>query len=260
MPTEPSRPDEPKWKVYERVRASIERSFGDCQVSYDRKVIGRRSGVERQVDVWLSASVGDGHEIGIAIECKHNEDRPVDIKAVDALYGFIDDVGAAHGVLISNSGFTGGARARADGMNVSLKHVSLEDAERRLESLGTPKLKVLTVDEVDDFDWDEFVDIQLCEVPGCRGEVYWESGLWELHDPERDEAPDSAGFCGACHSFHIECGNCGEMSYYEEDDEIECDGCEQTWELELDRKGAGIISIRRTPQLDEGDEDETDVE
>jgi len=258
MPIAPAQSDEPKWKLYERVRASIEKSFGDCGVTYDHKVKGRRSGVERQVDVWLSASVGDGHAIGIAIECKHRWPRPVDIQAVDALYGFIDDVGAVRGVLISNSGFTEGALARADGANVSLRHVSFEDAERRLEALSTPKLKVLTVEEVDEFDWDELVDVQRCEVSGCWGEVRWEHGLWELDDPERDEAPDSAGFCGSCHSFHIECGNCGEVSYYEEEDEVTCDSCEQSWELNLDRKGAGVISICRKLQSQNDDDDEDD--
>src|ERR1700730_4534356 len=85
---------EPDWKIYEKSIAHIEESYDNCKVSQNHKVTGRRSGTERQVDVWLEAVVGDNHVVTVAIECRRYSGRPVSIKDIDALYGFLDDVGA----------------------------------------------------------------------------------------------------------------------------------------------------------------------
>src|ERR1700719_3842677 len=96
----------PKFLVYEKAVARLKESFGDCEVNHDHKIVGRRSGVERQVDIWLSTTVGGKHGVNVVVECKCHETTPVAIKDVDAFYGFLDDVGANKGVLISNTGFT----------------------------------------------------------------------------------------------------------------------------------------------------------
>jgi hypothetical protein len=60
---------DPKWRIYERAAAELEASYPDCHVIHDHKVIGRRSGKERQVDVWINGLVGP-HDINIAVECR----------------------------------------------------------------------------------------------------------------------------------------------------------------------------------------------
>ncbi len=119
---EPLPPDieaEPDWKIYEKAIAHIEESYDNCKVTQNHKVTGRRSDLDRQVDVWLEAEIGDNHVVTVAIECRRYSDRPVSIKDIDAFYGFLDDVGANKGVMISHSGYTDGARKRAEGAGCS---------------------------------------------------------------------------------------------------------------------------------------------
>lgn len=51
------------------------------------------------------------------------------IKDIDAFCGFIDDVGANKGVLISDSGFTEGAIKRAAAADIKLTTMTLREAE-----------------------------------------------------------------------------------------------------------------------------------
>ena len=85
-------------------------AYPDWHVIHEYKVVGRRSGIECQVDVWGTGLVGP-HEVNIAVECRCYQGR-VGIKDVEAFYSFLDDVGANKGVIISDSGFTSGARSR----------------------------------------------------------------------------------------------------------------------------------------------------
>jgi hypothetical protein len=66
-----------------------------------------------------------------------------------------------------------------------------------------------------------------CQNPGeCYGgTIGW---CW------KDDLGTVAGTCDSCGTFHIKCGNCGELSYYHEDRTVQCDGCEVRWELSLE--------------------------
>jgi hypothetical protein len=59
LPGEELSEPEPDSKVYESTIAHIEESYKNCKVTRNYKPIGRRSGVKRQVDVWLDAKIGD---------------------------------------------------------------------------------------------------------------------------------------------------------------------------------------------------------
>jgi restriction endonuclease len=200
--------DEPKWLVYQKAVAQLKASYGDCEVVHDYKILGRPSGVERQVDIWFSTSIGGKHGVTVAVECKCHVTTPVSIKDVDAFYGFLDDVGANKGVLVSNTGFTEGAKRRADGCNLELETLTLEEAE--------------------DFEWAEYLSDN-CQVWG--GECLAGQIRWELENSEGDRA----GYCSECGSLHIKCAECGAVVAYDRD-EINCDGCDVKWELER-RKG-----------------------
>ena len=65
MPDElpPDAEPEPNWKTYENSIARIERTYENCKVTQNHKIVGRRSGVPRQVDVWLEAEIGDDHTV-----------------------------------------------------------------------------------------------------------------------------------------------------------------------------------------------------
>ena len=85
-----------------------------------------KSGVARQIDVWVTGSVA-GCEIQVAIECKFHNDK-VDINLIDSFIGMLQDIGAHKGVFITTTGFTSGAEGRAKAADISLKIMSLEDA------------------------------------------------------------------------------------------------------------------------------------
>jgi len=156
----------------------------------DHKVVGRSSGIERQVDIWVTGPVA-GHDISIAIECRDYSSK-VGIKDVEAFHGFIEDVGADRGVIITPTGFTKGARRRA----------------------GRIELKTLTLEEADDFDWsayweqewqEEHVQFYACKTGLCSGSIGW----------ERDEGSGKAGYCGTCGAFHIWCHRCNGVCTYD---------------------------------------------
>lgn len=217
---EPEGKPDPKWLVYQKAVAQLKESFGDCEVLHDHRVMGRRSGIERQVDIWLSATVGGKHVVTVAVECKCFEASPVQIKEVDAFYGFLDDVGANKGVLISNTGFTDGAKRRADSSMLELQTLTLEEAE--------------------EFDWADFIDVGavVCMSHNdCQNVV-----RMSLSDGEGS----SAGLCDDCDSLHISCGECGKIAMYDEEEFIKCAGCKNHWWfLRVEENEVTELSIRR---------------
>ena len=226
VPSEPIEP-EPKWKKYEKVIAAIEKSYSDCTITHDRKIIGRRSQVERQVDVWLEAKVGHDHTVTVAVECRCYEDTPVAIKDIDAFYGFLDDTGANKGVIISNSGFTEGAKARAD--------------------QGDIELKTLTFEEAEEFAWGDYLT-DSCDAYGCWGGTIGWRGF--------GEECSEWGYCNNCGSFHIRCRNCGTLGSYNESNYVQCSGCPMTFHL-IKEKGDTYRIVEIPPDDDEClDEDE----
>lgn len=226
-PPEQPLPDieaEPDWKLFEKAIARIEESYKNCKVTRNYKPVGNLSGVPRQVDVWLSAKIGDNHEVTVAIECRRYNDRPVSIKDVDAFCGFLEDVEANKGVMISHSGFTEGAQKRAEGAGI--------------------ELKVLTLEQAEEFDWEEFVQ-DYCQMEYCFGTIQWDN----------QNGDSEAGHCHNCGTFYIRCGNCGEVSWYNEWDIEEC-VCGMKWRV-LKEKGmtCGIEELG-LPEEDEEEEEE----
>ncbi|MGB9254063.1 MAG: restriction endonuclease [Candidatus Korobacteraceae bacterium] len=202
---------EPRWKLYESAIAHIEESAGNATVIRNHKVLGRQTGKERQVDVWLEVVVGNEHRVCVAIECKCYDDRPVSIKDIEAFISFLEDVGAHKGVMISHSGFSEGALKRAEPANVELKTLTLEEAE--------------------EFDWDEYV-ADSCETDGCFGTIAWQFS----------DRSSEAGYCSRCGTFHVRCGGCGNLSWYDESRFIKCDGCDMRWRLAFDEGMASDIT------------------
>jgi hypothetical protein len=213
---------EPDCKLYESAIAEIEESCENCEVKRNYKPVGKLSGVQRQVDVWLSTKVGDDHEVTVAIECRRYN-KPIAIKDVEAFVGFLEDVGANKGVMISHSGYTDGAQKRAKAAGI--------------------ELKILTLEEAEDFDWDEFVR-DPCQVGDCFGNISWAFS----------DGGSEAGYCDTCGSFHIRCGNCGELSWYNEGGVESCSGCDMSWSLQKEK--GETVGIKELPPEEEPDHEE----
>jgi hypothetical protein len=111
QPPKTSKPTKNDGSAYEAIVAKVHRDFGDdSRILEDETIIGK-SGIPRQCDVTIRKMVC-GYEVLIIIECK-DYSRRVDMPKVDAFEGFLDDVGGHKGILISDTGFTEGALARA---------------------------------------------------------------------------------------------------------------------------------------------------
>lgn len=222
--------DHPLWALYEAVIARLE-ADDDCTVLPDHHVVGRESRVTRQVDIWIEGRVGGlGHRTTIAVECKKYEPkRKLGIKDVDAFYGFLKDVGATLGVLVTTSSFTHGAEARAKGAEI--------------ETL------VIPYEEALELEWDELLRERCATLSNCRGTIGW-----AYHEKRRESI---YGLCHECGSFHIRCGFCGEYdSYAESEGYIACcnPDCRGVFTINYDN---GVI-VGLVARLMEEDEPEND--
>ena len=90
----------------------------DAEVLHDVKMVGRRTGQKRQIDVLVHERVGQ-YDINIIIDCKDYK-KPVDVKGVEEFAGLLDDVGAQKGVLVCPVGFSDTAKTRAAGLQIDL--------------------------------------------------------------------------------------------------------------------------------------------
>jgi hypothetical protein len=84
------------------------------------RIMGR-SGTDRQIDVLITGTVG-AFGVKILVDSK-NYASPVDIKDVESLIGMVGDVGANLGVIVCPSGYTAGAKKRAETSGIQLYEV-----------------------------------------------------------------------------------------------------------------------------------------
>jgi Restriction endonuclease len=91
----------------ERTSSSFTTSSNGCSStapSLNDKIMGRESGLEREIDVSIRTTVGD-EELLYIVQCKDRAKRPADIVILGEFSAVIRDVGAAKGFLICTSGF-----------------------------------------------------------------------------------------------------------------------------------------------------------
>ncbi|HYD62633.1 MAG TPA: restriction endonuclease [Noviherbaspirillum sp.] len=101
-----------EWRTLEELVLKIQKGLAPAAaVEHDKKIIGRITGVERQIDVWVTQNIGQ-YSMSIAIDCKATK-RPTDTKCVEEFHGLVKDVGASKGVLVCPAGFTATAKKTA---------------------------------------------------------------------------------------------------------------------------------------------------
>ena len=110
----------PEWRKYERlIFREVRRLVGDePSVQFDASIPGRFSRVMRQVDVFVEGVRTPFEEWGarpvtVAIDCKF-WNRPIDVAGADQFIGTLEDLGADHGILVSNHRCIPAAQARID--------------------------------------------------------------------------------------------------------------------------------------------------
>jgi hypothetical protein len=109
----------PPWKDFEGVVAELTSQLDpSVSVEPNQRLIGRNSGIPRQIDVVLRGSIGPS-QILVAVECKFQR-RRVDVKQVGEFVTTLDDIGASRGVMVTNRGYSAGAVATAGRYGVDL--------------------------------------------------------------------------------------------------------------------------------------------
>lgn len=117
-----------EWRQYEKqIYEKLKTEFPEIDILFNQKVFGHQSKVERQVDV-LATGMFMGHEIKIAVECKCYS-KNIDVKIVDGFIGFLEDIKANLGIIITNQGFSPAAKNRADAKDIRLEILSFEEFE-----------------------------------------------------------------------------------------------------------------------------------
>ena len=102
----------PRWTTYEQQVFELFREhFPKATVRKNVRVRGRFSKRKRQIDILITEKTPVG-KLKTVIDTKCFQ-RKVDVKAVDGLAGFVDDVGAQKGMLITNMGYSKAALKRA---------------------------------------------------------------------------------------------------------------------------------------------------
>lgn len=127
------------WRDYEvYITRHFQRLFPGASVRHDVKRLGVLSKVERQIDVLIEGNVA-GFQLTIVIDCKYFG-KKVDVKDVDEFLGYLHDLRASKGILITNNGYTDAAYSRAmnDTRDVELRIIEFKNLDRYQGFMAIP--------------------------------------------------------------------------------------------------------------------------
>jgi hypothetical protein len=100
------------WKKYElEILTYFQETYPETTITFDKKIIGRYSKVERQIDIFIEGEIA-GYEIKIVVDCKYFS-KNIDVKQVESFCSMVEDVDAHQGVLITKKGYSKAAINRA---------------------------------------------------------------------------------------------------------------------------------------------------
>jgi len=119
------------WQEYEiYITRHLQRAFPGTSITHNVHVPGIVSRVERQIDILIAQKVA-GFDITIVVDCKYFSTK-IDVKEVDSFVGFLEDVRASKGILITNTGYTEAAynRATYDTRDIELRILNFKDLEQ----------------------------------------------------------------------------------------------------------------------------------
>jgi hypothetical protein len=123
------------WKDYEEhVLKEFKAKYQNCEILYNQHLTGRYSRVPRQVDILVRAVVADVEVVGV-FDCKHFN-KNVNVKVIDSMIGFIDDVGARFGGVVTARAFSEGARNRAEAAKLDLRVIQFVSAAKVIDSFA----------------------------------------------------------------------------------------------------------------------------
>jgi len=118
------------WKEYEReIEAHFRSEYPSARIAADAKLIGKFSGVERQIDLLIEETACD-LTFRIVIDAKART-RRIDVKDVEEFLGLARDVGAHKALMISTRGYSRAAiqRAHTDDADIILDILNFDELQ-----------------------------------------------------------------------------------------------------------------------------------
>lgn len=129
-------------RAYERfIYEKFRRLFVDSRVTLNDRILGKQSGLIREIDVSVRADV-EGGEVLYIVQCKDRGTRPADILILGEFSAVIRDVGAAKGFLICTSGFARSNHQYAESLGIELLTVEDIESDRWHADIQIPLLYI----------------------------------------------------------------------------------------------------------------------
>ena len=116
------------WTEYEKtIYEHFKSEYPNATITHDVMVPGRFSKKNRQVDI-LIKEISIDHEFSIVIDGKYHN-KKIDVNDVESFLGFLKDVSAHKGIMISPKGYTTAAinRAHYDDLDIDLDILNFKD-------------------------------------------------------------------------------------------------------------------------------------
>jgi len=129
------------WREYEIfITRHFQRMFPQASIQHDVRRPGLISKIDRQIDLLIEGAVA-GFALTIVVDCKYFG-KKIDVKDVDEFLGYLHDLRASKGVLITNQGYTDAAynRATYDTRDVEIRIIGINDLDRYQSFIAIPYL------------------------------------------------------------------------------------------------------------------------
>jgi Restriction endonuclease len=127
------------WKNYEiYITRHFQKIFPEASIQHNISRIGLISNVLRQIDILIEQQIA-GFNLNIIVDCKYFN-KKVDVKVVESFLGFLQDLKASKGILITNKGYSQAAENRAnyDTQDIELRIIDFQDLEDFQSFLAIP--------------------------------------------------------------------------------------------------------------------------
>ena len=127
------------WKDYEiYITRHFQKLFPEASIQHNVRRLGLLSKTERQIDILIEGTIA-GFALTIIVDCKYFGQK-VDVKEVDSFLGYLHDLKASKGVLITNNGYTEAAynRAMYDTRDVELRIIDFKDLDKYQGFIAIP--------------------------------------------------------------------------------------------------------------------------
>lgn len=128
-----------EWREYEKIiTKELQLRYPENQITWNVHLLGNLSGVKRQIDVMIEAEIG-GNKFLTVVDAKMYN-KPIDVKDVEEFLGFVKDVGAHRGLMVTTIGYSAAAleRAHRDLADIELDVMSLEEFKAFQAPVGIP--------------------------------------------------------------------------------------------------------------------------